>query len=185
MKRIILMNIFTVVLAAALILSVQVFAAEITISGKINEMYQIVTEKGELYEVADNDLTSEVLENIGQTVKVTGTVIEDDSDVKTILVNDYEIIPASVAGAEEKYPHQVIDYLREKGLTVKSVSASRIAADLGDVRMTNVVMLGVLSTHLPIPDEVWQKSLNIRIPSQFRKENLQAFTTGQKLIDNA
>jgi indolepyruvate ferredoxin oxidoreductase beta subunit len=102
-----------------------------------------------------------------------------------ILVNDYEIIPASVAGAEEKYPHQVIDYLREKGHTVKSVSASRIAADLGDVRMTNVVMLGVLSNHLPIPDELWQKSLNIRIPSQFRKENLQAFTTGQELIDNA
>lgn len=105
-------------------------------------------------------------------------------DTGVILVNDYEIIPASVAGAEEKYPHQVIDYLREKGHTVKSVPASRIAADLGDVRMTNVVMLGILSAHLPIPGEMWQKSLHVRIPSQFRQQNLQAFSAGQELTNS-
>jgi indolepyruvate ferredoxin oxidoreductase beta subunit len=107
-----------------------------------------------------------------------------NADTGVILVNDYEIIPASVAGAEEKYPHQVIEYLREKGHTVRSVSASRIAADLGDVRMTNVVMLGILSSYLPIPSEMWRKSLHIRLPAQYRQENLHAFAAGQELSNS-
>ncbi len=30
-----------------------------------------------------------------------------------IIVNDYEIVPGSVLGAEEAYPHEAIDYLKE------------------------------------------------------------------------
>ena len=92
MNRKALIKILTMVLAAALIMSVQVFAAEISISGKINDMYQIVTDVGETYELADNDLANEVLDHAGKTVRVTGTLIEDDSGVKTILVSEYEII---------------------------------------------------------------------------------------------
>ena len=92
MNRKTLIKLFTMVLASALVLSVQVFAAEITITGKINDMYQIVTDVGEIYELADNDLAGEMLEYVGQTVKVTGTLIGDDTDFKTILVREYEII---------------------------------------------------------------------------------------------
>ena len=106
-----------------------------------------------------------------------------NKDTGAILVNDYEIIPASVAGAEQDYPHQVIDYLREKGHSVISLAASKIASELGDARMANVVMLGALSTHLPIPFDLWQKSLHIRLPSQYLKVNLQAFTAGRELIN--
>ena len=83
---------FTMALAIALVFSAQVFAAEITITGRINDMYQIVTDTGKIYEVADNDLADEMLENVGKAVKVTGTLIEDDEEVKTILVTEYEII---------------------------------------------------------------------------------------------
>ncbi|MDH5507872.1 MAG: 2-oxoacid:acceptor oxidoreductase family protein, partial [Anaerolineae bacterium] len=38
----------------------------------------------------------------------------------TILVNDYEIVPASVAGANESYPRHTTDYLRGKGFRVIS-----------------------------------------------------------------
>ena len=102
-----------------------------------------------------------------------------------ILVNDYEIIPASVVGAEENYPYQVIDYLRGKGHSVIPLSASEIARDLGDARMTNVVMLGALSTYLPIPIDLWKKSLHIRLPSQYLEANLRAFTAGRELINTA
>ena len=85
-------KLLTMVLALTLVLSVQAFAGEITITGKINDMCQIVTDKGDVYEVADNDLASELLENMGQTVKVTGTLVEEDEGVKTIRVSDYEIV---------------------------------------------------------------------------------------------
>jgi lysyl-tRNA synthetase class II len=92
MNRNRLAKILTIVLALTLVLSIQVFADEITITGKINETYQIVTDKDDVYEVADSDLASELLENIGQTVKVTGTLVQSEEGVKTIRVNDYEIV---------------------------------------------------------------------------------------------
>lgn len=99
-----------------------------------------------------------------------------------ILVNDYEIIPASVAGAEELYPHEVIDYLRAKDLRVVTVPASQISRDLGDGRMANVVMLGVLSAFLPIEAEIWEKTLRLRIPRKYLDGNLKAFAEGKGLI---
>ena len=79
-------------LTRTLVLSVQAFADEITNIGKINETYQIVTDKGDVYKVADSDLASELLENIGQTIKVTGTLVQNEEEVKTIRVSDYEIV---------------------------------------------------------------------------------------------
>jgi indolepyruvate ferredoxin oxidoreductase, beta subunit len=99
-----------------------------------------------------------------------------------ILVNDYEIIPASVAGAEEIYPHEVIDYLRAKDLRVVRIPASQIARDLGDGRMANVVMLGFLSTILPIQPEIWKKTLRLRIPRKYLDGNLEAFAEGLNLV---
>jgi len=92
MNRNRLAKLLTLVLALTLVLSVQVFAGEITITGKINDMYQIVTDNGDVYEVADSDLASELLENIGQTVRVTGTLVQGEEGEKTIRVSDYEIV---------------------------------------------------------------------------------------------
>lgn len=104
-------------------------------------------------------------------------------DTGAVLLNDFEIIPASVAGAEEDYPHRVIDYLREKGHSVISLPASEMARELGDARMANVIMLGALSARLPIPIDVWQKSLQLRLPPQYLEMNLQAFAAGQERIN--
>ena len=97
-----------------------------------------------------------------------------------ILVNDYEIIPASVAGAEQLYPHQSIEYLKEKNLKVFSLPASEMARDLGDGRMANVVMLGGLSNLLPISLQVWKKTLRLRIPKRYLESNLKAFARGRE-----
>ena len=37
-------------------------------------------------------MASELLENIGQTIKVTGTLVQNEEEVKTIRVSDYEIV---------------------------------------------------------------------------------------------
>lgn len=101
----------------------------------------------------------------------------------TLLVNDYEIIPGSVAGAAEKYPHHSIEFLRQKGLNVAALSASQFAKDMGDGRMANVIMLGAMSMLVPqIEKEVWLAALNERIPAKHRSSNLVAFETGRSLM---
>ncbi len=99
-----------------------------------------------------------------------------------ILVNDHELIPASVVGADENYPHETIDYLRDKGFDLIILPATKLAVSLGDGRMANVVMLGALSTLLPIPEESWQKALHVRLPARYLEGNLKAFAAGQREV---
>ncbi len=103
-------------------------------------------------------------------------------DAGQILVNDQEIIPSSVSGAAEIYPHETFSFLRQKGLAITALPASQMAHDLGDGRMANVVLLGALSTLLPIPEASWQKALHVRLPARFLPSNLQAFEAGQKTM---
>jgi indolepyruvate ferredoxin oxidoreductase beta subunit len=61
------------------------------------------------------------------------------------------------------------------------MEASRMARDLGDGRMANVVMLGAMASFLPILEEVWIETLNRRLPKKYREPNLKAFTAGHAL----
>jgi len=105
-----------------------------------------------------------------------------DQENGVIIVNDYEIIPGSVTDAEKTYPRQAISFLQEKGLQVIPLPASKIAHDLGDGRMANVVMLGALSTMLPFPEESWPKVLQLRLPKRYLEGNLKAFESGRQTV---
>jgi indolepyruvate ferredoxin oxidoreductase beta subunit len=99
-----------------------------------------------------------------------------------ILTNDYEIIPASVTNADKHYPYHAYDYLRDNKYSVITMSASQIAHQLGDGRIANVVMLGGLSTFLPLSEDAWQKSLKTRLPPRYLEINQHAFKAGQHAI---
>ena len=83
-----------VVLTASLFFCTQVFAAEVTVIGKVNDNYQIVLDDGTVYEVADNDMGNDLLErHTGKTVQVTGKVVESpDSGEKIINVFAYTVL---------------------------------------------------------------------------------------------
>jgi len=68
-----------------------VFAGDITITGMINDTYQIVADNGTVYEVADTDMGNDLLNNVGKTVEVTGEVVEEEG-VKVINVKSYKIL---------------------------------------------------------------------------------------------
>lgn len=63
----------------------------ITITGTVNEDYQIVADNGQIYEVADTEKGVEVVDLVGKKVKVTGTVEESDGE-KVITITSYEVI---------------------------------------------------------------------------------------------
>jgi indolepyruvate ferredoxin oxidoreductase beta subunit len=100
----------------------------------------------------------------------------------TILLNQHRLIPASVEDAEEKYPKNVQSFLEKNGYKVISLQATQLAHELGDGRMANVVLLGTLSTLLPIDVERWIATLKRRIPEKYRQANLKAFETGRLTV---
>lgn len=102
-----------------------------------------------------------------------------------LLVNDFEIIPGSVVGADLLYPHNAVERLERLGPKLIVLPASQAARDLGDGRMANVVMVGGLVSLLPIPRPVWIETLQARIPEKYRQANLRAFEAGEVLMAQA
>jgi hypothetical protein len=64
---------------------------DVTIVGTINEDNQIIDDAGVVYEVADNEVGEEVIEQVGQKLQVRGTVIEGE-DGKMITITSYTVI---------------------------------------------------------------------------------------------
>ncbi len=100
----------------------------------------------------------------------------------TIILNDYEVAPLRI-GDERPYPSDVIEFLRGKGYAVQEVDATAKAIELGNHRAANVVLLGALAARLDVPLEVWDGTLEQRIPSQLLPLNRQAFAAGRSSLD--
>ena len=79
------------VISLILICSNPAFASEITITGTINDTYQIISDNGTVYEVADTDMGDDLLNHVGKTVEVTGEVVEEEG-VKVINVKSYKLL---------------------------------------------------------------------------------------------
>jgi len=62
-----------------------------TVMGTVNADNQIVAADGTVFEVADTDIGHQVLDLVGQTVKVTGT-IEELEKTKIITITEYQIV---------------------------------------------------------------------------------------------
>ena len=98
----------------------------------------------------------------------------------TIIVNDHKVEPARM-GDVRPYPDEAVEFLREKGFNVVVVEATRKAIELGNYRAANVILLGSLATHLDIPAEVWEKTLEDRVPEKLLELNRKAFAAGQEM----
>ena len=69
-----------------------VFAAEITIVGKVNYSYQIMADD-QIYEVANTAMGDDLVMNyIAKKVEVTGTV-EEKGGMKVITVKSFKVVP--------------------------------------------------------------------------------------------
>lgn len=83
-------NIFLVVLIA-MVSTIAVATEDVSITGTINESYQIVDDSGAVYDVAENEKGNEVVELIGKKVEVMGTVVDDDG-TRVITIVSYKVI---------------------------------------------------------------------------------------------
>jgi hypothetical protein len=64
---------------------------DVTIIGTINEDNQIVDNAGVVYELADNEMSEELAEHVGQKLEVKGTVMEG-GDGKMITITSYKVV---------------------------------------------------------------------------------------------
>jgi indolepyruvate ferredoxin oxidoreductase beta subunit len=98
-----------------------------------------------------------------------------------VIVNTHKIYPPAVATGKMTYPENVLEELTGRDIHVKELDAFEIASKVGEVRAVNIVMVGVLSTYLPVDEQVFMDVMNERIPERFRDVNIKAFQEGRKI----
>ena len=100
-----------------------------------------------------------------------------------VLVNDQQLDPPSVAAGKDKYPGNVIERVGTKAKKVGLVPAANIAFELGNERVVNTVLTGVLAGYLPLDRKIWMKTLKQTIPSKLLDINLKAFERGLRFSE--
>jgi indolepyruvate ferredoxin oxidoreductase beta subunit len=99
-----------------------------------------------------------------------------------ILINDFEVYPVSIYLGDQQYPKDIISKIA--GVTSKYllVEAVDIARRLGEIRASNMVLLGCLSGLLPLSAGAWMQSIKENVPRKSVDVNLEAFSEGRRII---
>jgi indolepyruvate ferredoxin oxidoreductase beta subunit len=81
----------------------------------------------------------------------------------------------------ETYPAGLVERIKELFPDFLLVDGQKIAADAGNVRAANTVLLGAVSRRLAIAEEFWMKALEKMVPPKALEVNKKAFLIGREL----
>ncbi len=95
-----------------------------------------------------------------------------------MLVNDFRWDPLPVAAGLERYPEDIARTLRPLCGELVLIPATAMAQKLGNERVSNVILVGLLASRMKIAKEIWIATVDRKVPARFRELNLQAFEAG-------
>ena len=72
-----------------------------------------------------------------------------------VVVNDYKIPSAPILMGKEDYPEGVIDIIKDKANT-NIIDAAKIAENLGNTKVMNIVLFGALVKAMGLTDIDWE-----------------------------
>lgn len=98
-----------------------------------------------------------------------------------IIVNRQNVYPNRVLLEKEDYPEDIQFLLHKAGFETYSVYALSEAKVLGNIKVSNIILLGKLSTLLPFKAETWEKVIAKNVPQKTVELNQKAFFLGRKL----
>jgi len=99
----------------------------------------------------------------------------------TAIVNEMELVPITVSAGDGIYPPPSAVEAAFAALDARLllVPGERLASEAGNVKAANVVLLGAISTLLPVAEEVWWDCISQRVPKKFLALNHAAFAAGR------
>lgn len=97
-----------------------------------------------------------------------------------LIVNDHEIKPITVSVGMTSYPESLADFYEKTVKNVHFINANKIADELGNSKVMNIVLLGILVKMLKLDDIEWKRLIEESVPEKVRELNLRAFEEGHK-----
>ena len=101
------------------------------------------------------------------------------------IVNAQQIMPLPVATGAAQYPQEIDRLLRRQFPKLSLIEGVSLAKKAGEMRTTNVVLIGALSILLPFDLELWNSVLEENIKARFIKVNQKAFALGREFNPNS
>lgn len=99
----------------------------------------------------------------------------------TIVVNDLEIDSMPILTGKFDYPTSIIEELQSKAKTIV-VEASKLAKELGNSKVTNMILFGTIIKSMELEDIDWNRILSENIKPNLLDINLKAIELGKSLI---
>jgi indolepyruvate ferredoxin oxidoreductase, beta subunit len=102
----------------------------------------------------------------------------------TAVVNEMEIVPITVSAGTGVYPGDgdLDAALAAVPAHLVKVPGEQLAQQAGTVKAANVVLLGAVSRLLPLPEAIWWRCLEQRVPKKFLDLNRVAFASGRAVV---
>ena len=98
------------------------------------------------------------------------------------IASTTRLVPAIVTSSKDfNYPDDAIAAMRKKADRVIGVPADSIAAELGNPRLVNTILMGVMSNYLPFEAEMWLDVIRKRVKTKFVDVNIVAFNRGREI----
>jgi indolepyruvate ferredoxin oxidoreductase beta subunit len=103
------------------------------------------------------------------------------------IINDQATPPLSVSLGTQRYPSdkEIEDILRQQAESLYVIEGTRWALALGDIRTLNMLMLGCVSSLLPIDVKIWKDCISQRLSPNILQMNMSAFDRGMEVMSHA
>lgn len=98
-----------------------------------------------------------------------------------IIVNTQEIDPMPVIIGAAKYPDDVIEQLQQNENKVIVADALSEARKIGNFRVVNTVLLGLLAKNMDVDVLTWEEAIKQTVPPKTVEVNIKAFQAGYVL----
>jgi indolepyruvate ferredoxin oxidoreductase beta subunit len=116
-------------------------------------------------------------------------LIQFGRETTRAIVNDQPVLPIGVQAGRLHYPEVRELYAAIKNLSGETMftAATKMATELGNVQVLNMVMLGVLygCEWIPFSAQAFENTIQSLIPSKLCSLNIEAFRQGLNLSTSA
>ena len=99
-----------------------------------------------------------------------------------VIINNDRVDPLPVMTGKVKYPEDITDKISQLIERAFVVNATDLAIACGNVKTANVVLLGLLSSAVELPEAEVEKAIKQLVPEKAIDVNIKAFREGLQLF---
>ena len=100
-------------------------------------------------------------------------------------VSRQTILPVTVSAGKATYPADVEARLARVFSNLLAFDCASQAAAMGDARLANTILVGMVATALPLTTPAWHEAIRLRVPDKLLARNIEAFEFGRALKEES